>query len=159
MIQIPLAPALKQFWAGRDPREQTLLAICGVIVAAALLYLLAWQPVANAQTRLKNQLPRLQQDLIELQRGIGAVKSQPGNAAPADGDLRSAVQAQLDRYGIKADLQALPQERIKIDVARQKHEDALKLIAALERSAGLHVEQAQLGGTNGMVQLSLTVGR
>ncbi|SMC24732.1 Type II secretory pathway, component PulM [Andreprevotia lacus DSM 23236] len=146
------------YWQARNEREQRMLTLCGVVVALFVLYAGLWQPLSKAQASQQQQLPRLQQSLIELQQGITALKGQPATGGN-DGDLRTTVQAQLDRYGIKADLQVLPQERIKLQAGQLDTDKALKLIAALERGAGLHLEESHLSGNAGQLQLSMTVGR
>ncbi|KAF0814389.1 hypothetical protein IGB42_01290 [Andreprevotia sp. IGB-42] len=155
--------ALKQtlltFWQARDTRERQMLIACALVLLVAFAYGVLWQPLANAQDKLKRQLPQQQRNLIELQQGIALLKTQGGGSQNNDGDLRSTVQAQLDRYGIKADLQALPQEKLKLAAGQLDGAKALQLITALERGAGLRLEETRLAGVAGQLQLSMIVGR
>ena len=144
------------FWQARNPREQHMLLVAAITLTAFIAYVALWHPLSNSQAHLREQLPRMQQDLVTLQQGITALKGQSGHSV-ADGDLRSTVQAQLDRYGVKADIHPLPQDQLKLEASRLPTDKALKLIAALEHGTGLHIAAAQMSGQNGEVQLTLTV--
>ncbi|WP_200918107.1 type II secretion system protein GspM [Jeongeupia sp. HS-3] len=150
--------ALHTWWRGREPRERIILASGGVIVLAALLYGGVWQPLSSASAKLTRQLPKLQSDLADLQRGVTELKqSGARRPAPAPGEIRQHVQATLDALQLSADLQALPGEQVRIVISRLPFEQVLALLGALENDQNLHIVRADIRGQDGSAQLELVV--
>jgi len=74
------------FWAERRPREQALLSALAIFVIAALLAQLLWSS-HQARVRLKDQVPRLRQQLETMQRKtseLQQLRTQPQSPVVAD---------------------------------------------------------------------------
>ncbi|GAA5785915.1 hypothetical protein GCM10007860_13860 [Chitiniphilus shinanonensis] len=157
----PFVQRLRQFWLQRNPRERLFLAACGTVIAVALFYALLWQPAVDGRARLQKQLPRLEADLAEMQRQIALLKGAPAAGAAAEGDLRSAVQAVTGAVGIKADLRALPGQRVAVDAPDLPFPQVLELLSAVRRDAGARIVKldAKATGAPGRVSLNLEVQR
>ncbi|TJZ73786.1 type II secretion system protein GspM [Chitiniphilus eburneus] len=157
----PALHRLRQFWLQRNPRERRFLALCGTVIAVALFYALLWQPAVEGRARLQKQLPRLEADLAEMQRQIALLKGTPAVGSAIGGDLRSAVQAVVSAAGIKADLRALPDQRVAVDAPDLPFPQVLELLSAVRRDSGAHVVKFETKATGqpGRVSLNLEVQR
>lgn len=61
--------AIKNYWAGLEPREQRLMKLGGPVILLLALYLLVWEPLQNRQTpstALQQPDSRLLSDLRNL---------------------------------------------------------------------------------------------
>ena len=84
---------LRNFWAGRQPREKTFLIALGAFIVVALFAQLLWSS-HDARDRLKKRIPHLQQQVETLQRkaaDLQVLKSQPPSAAPVEGGVLLAM--------------------------------------------------------------------
>ncbi|AOX99781.1 hypothetical protein BJP62_04500 [Jeongeupia sp. USM3] len=140
------------------PRERAMLA-GGACVAVAALYVGSWQSLSDTSARLARQLPRLESELAELQRGVAEFRRSgaPTATAPKPGELRQHVQAALDAHQINAELQALPGEQLKINLSSVAFGQVLALLGALENDQGLRIVRADIRGDKGTVQAELQV--
>lgn len=78
--------SFRAFWAERRPREQALLSALAIFVIAALLAQLLWSS-HQARVRLKDQVPRLRQQLETMQRKtseLQQLRTQPQSPVAAD---------------------------------------------------------------------------
>ena len=85
------------FWRRRSTSERTAIAAGSLLAAAALLYVLLWEPGMAARRSLSTALPRLRAQLADmrLQREeIMALRRQIDTAA-SRGDLQALLQASL----------------------------------------------------------------
>lgn len=150
----------KEFWQLRNPRERIYLTVCAGFVAIALLWAGVWQPLSEANAKLRKQVPQMQLQLAELQRQLAQVKATPASPGRS-GDFRSAIQASLDAQNTSADIQVLSAEKIQIKIARIRFAEALPLLAALRSETGSRITSLQISGQehNGLVQLSAQAER
>lgn len=74
---------LKDFLGSRTTRERRIIAAGLVLVLAAALYALFWEPGITATRRLSAQLPRMRADVEEMrlhQKQIAALRQSVGTA-------------------------------------------------------------------------------
>jgi type II secretory pathway component PulM len=106
-----------QWWRLRSRREQMLLAAAAALVAFALLWLLAWQPLTHDADRLTRQLAIDRAALAEARlRGdeIAGLAQKPPSAPVAD--PRAALEGVLVRRDLKSTAMAV--ERVDNDRIR-----------------------------------------
>lgn len=153
----PYYERLQNFWAGRQPREKTFLIALAVVVAFTLFAQLLWSS-HQARSRLKRELPHLQQQIETLQRkaaNLQALKARPPSAAPVEGDalLATAVSA-AETAGIR---EIAP--RLKLEGPRRLRVRAavpfdrwVQWTAALQRDGQLRLVSCQIraGATEGI---------
>jgi type II secretory pathway component PulM len=92
--------AMVDAWDRASPRERALVAIAATLVTLALLYAIAWQPIARDIARTRDALAR---DRAALAVVRGYVEAPIASAAPASagtGDARAAVVRALAARGI-----------------------------------------------------------
>ena len=149
------------FWLARAPRERAILGAGAVIVLIALLYIVLWEPLVNQRALFDKQLPRLQADLAQMQRDVALIKASGGGAVARSDDLRQAVTASLAQRGIKADIVAQPDSKLKIDAAQAAFSQMLDLVSGLQRETGAHVVSADISSeqNNGIVHFVAVVQR
>jgi general secretion pathway protein M len=97
--------ALKQFWSERAPRERAVLLLGGVLLVAAIVYLVAIEPAWTGIARLERSLPQQRANAAELEAllaEVKALKGRPAIATMSAGDARSALEGSLSRAGLKA---------------------------------------------------------
>ncbi|GGP24683.1 type II secretion system protein GspM [Silvimonas amylolytica] len=149
----------QQFWLARNARERTMLSACAAVITFAILYLGIWQPLVTQRAQLEKRVPQLQSQLAQMQHDLQLLKGGP-TVARTD-DLRQAVSSSLQQHGIKADLQALPDNKIRIDAPQAEFAQVLDLLGALPRETGAHVASFDANGAqnNGIVHFSAVVQR
>ena len=149
------------FWLARAPRERAILGVGAVIVLIALLYIALWEPLVNQRALLDKQLPRLQADLAQMQRDVALIKASGGAGVVRSDDLRQAVTASLAQRGIKADIQAQPDNKLKIDATQAQFAQILDLVSGLQRETGAHAISADMSSeqNNGIVHFIAVVQR
>ena len=94
-------------WDRASPRERVALVAGGVVVAGALLWAFAWQPLARDLAALREQAPRDAATLATARALANDVASLERASAAARGDLRSAVERALAEQGLRAPAVAL----------------------------------------------------
>ncbi|MDR3428909.1 MULTISPECIES: type II secretion system protein M [Silvimonas] len=147
------------FWQARNARERNILAVGGAIVLIAVVYAGIWQPLVTQRAQLNKRVPQLQADLAQMQRGLQLLKG--GSNVVRTDDLRAAVTASLQQHGIKADLQAQPDNKIRIDAPQADFAQVLELVGALPRETGSHVVTFDANGAqnDGVVHFTAVVQR
>ena len=112
-----LLEQFKAFWAGRQPRERTLLVSLAAFLIIALVAQLLWTS-HQARVRLRKQVPMLIQQVGELQRkasDLQRLKTDPATPTPADGNaLLATAIAAANTAGMP---EAAPQ--LKLESARR----------------------------------------
>lgn len=97
--------ALKQFWAERAPRERSVLLVGGVLLLAAIAYLILVEPAWTGIARLEKSLPQQRANAAELEAllaEVKALKARPAVATMSATDARGALEGSLTKAGIKA---------------------------------------------------------
>jgi general secretion pathway protein M len=98
---------VRQWWLGLARRERVLVAGAASVVVTALVYLLAVEPAWLMRTRALQSLPRLQEQLSELEALREEVRllRQQGFGTQSAEALRNAAQSSLERTGLTAAIQ------------------------------------------------------
>lgn len=85
------------FWTARNPREQTLLAVGGALLALTIGYSVLWEPAAEGRERLQKSLPQLRAELAEMETLAQEARGLSASPAPA---LRGEALVQALRDGL-----------------------------------------------------------
>lgn len=126
---------LRKAWESRAPRERTVLAALGVVLAAALLVSLV-QTASHSRSRLRPsvmalqaQLARLDQQATEIER----LRASPP-VAVSQSDLRSLVQAQIGAELSRAlvRIEAQDPDQVEVVFGAVAFSDWLNWIAGLK---------------------------
>lgn len=142
-----MSGALRRFWAARDRRERVILAAGGVLLAVALLYVYAWQPVVRERTRLEASLPTLRVQLQEMR--AGAQEAEALKRVPKLATL--SIDAAMRQAGTEAALSATAAQTAIIDAAHTRvtmqavsFEQWLRWITALQAHYRVRVESCRI---------------
>ena len=65
---------MRDWWLSRQPRERLILILGGLLVVAALLYLLVWEPLARERTNLANRVKAQGKTLVWMRHASEEVK-------------------------------------------------------------------------------------
>lgn len=105
--------ALREWWLGLARRERAMTAAAAGFALLALLYLVAVEPAWKARARLESDLPRLREQVAEIEslaREAKLLKSR-GVAAESAGAAKSALEQSLARANLGAVRIAVIDER------------------------------------------------
>lgn len=83
----PLVDKLRLWWEGRTVREQRMLAVMAVLVAATLVWLLVIRPVWMWREAAAEHRAQAQSDLVEVRAGLRRL-------TPASGAVKASIDAQ-----------------------------------------------------------------
>jgi general secretion pathway protein M len=135
--------ALRSFWSERAPRERAWLAVGGLVVAAALIYLLLIEPAWQGTRKLERSLPATRAQSAELAALLAQareLRERPQSALPAAGDARAALEASLKRAGLKpARLTVGAEGDLQLAFAKVDYASWSRWLAEAERENGLRV--------------------
>ena len=94
---------LAQWWSLRTPPERIFVALGGTVLALALLWLVAWDPMQRDIERLSRRLGEQRIALAEARRESDAIAGLARNAPAANpADPRAAIEAALARQNLKS---------------------------------------------------------
>jgi len=105
---------MKDWWMGLELRERRMLSAAAIVVAAALLYALAWKPLHTAVTHTQEQVKDMRSELAWMNRAARLLES--GGRKPAaqvtklDGSLLDVIDQVTHAQGIGKDTVALSQK-------------------------------------------------
>lgn len=147
---------LRDFWAARKPRERIFLAVMALVIIGAALIQGLWS-AHQARERLREQVPRLREQVEIMQRQAGEIRqlqAGPASRPPEGAVLAAAAEAAARGAGL-----ALSAGDIRLEGPRQLHVRAevpfdawLAWLAILQRDVRLRlirgeIEAAQAPGT------------
>ena len=117
--------AMREYWAKLTERERLILGGGAAFLILALLYLLLWQPLLDARTRLAKLLPRQQQTLQTAQLG--------GAPAAAMLDVEQVLAQAGGASGIvPANKQTLSPQRVKLSFEAVSFSQWLNFAGAMQ---------------------------
>ncbi len=94
---------LRSFWHQRNARERRVLAVGGMVLALALLWLVGVEPALDARERWRKDLPQLRADAAQVQSLSQQLATAPPRAAnPATAVDKASLDASLTAQGLKA---------------------------------------------------------
>lgn len=154
-----------QWWELRSANERRVAAAAALAIAAALFWLLIWQPLVRDSERMAHRLPTDQAALADARRQSNAIaglaRAAPG---PVASDPRAALDPVLAAQNLRVAATAI--ERIDNDRVRVTFDtigfDALTaLLDALQRDA--HLRAVEVVATArveaGLVRADVTLTR
>ena len=157
--------AMLRWWQLRSANEQRVLALATVAIAAALLWLLALQPLVRDSERLAHRLPADRAALVEARRQADAIaglaRAAPG---PVANDPRAALDPVLAAQNLKTAATAIERidnDRIRVTFDTISFDTLSTLLDALQRDA--HLRAVEVVATarveTGLVRADLTLTR
>jgi len=158
-----LKAAIAAFWAKRSARERTVLLAAAVLVLAAMLYSLLWEPGQAARKSLSATLPRLraqvedmrrqQKEILQLRKKLGAESSR--------GDLKALLQASVARTSFAKAVErseSLSGNKVLVQAGPPPFDAWLEWIEVLQRELGVRVDTCRITALDkpGLVRVEVT---
>jgi type II secretory pathway component PulM len=153
-----------QWWSLRSGRERIALVLVGGVVAFALLWWLAWQPLQRDSERLARELVQQRATLADARRQADEIAGLARNApAPPAGDARAAIESALARQGLKPSgaIERIEGERWRMTLDAIAFDGLTSLLDALQREAGVRATEVSVTGRvePGQVRAEVTLAR
>ncbi len=132
--------SLLRFWSERAPREKAILAAGGIVVLAALIYLILIEPAWTGIARLERGLPATRAQAAQLQSllgEVGALKARPQVATLSASEVRATIDKTLAAAGMKAArVQAVSESDIQLTFTDVPYAGWTSWLADTERTLG-----------------------
>jgi type II secretory pathway component PulM len=156
---------LLQWWQLRSANERRVSAAATAVIAVALLWLLAWQPLVRDSERMAHRLPVDRAALVDARRQADAIaglaRAAPG---PVANDSRAALDPVLAAQNLKTAATAIDRvdnDRIRVTFDTIGFDTLSALLDALQRDA--HLRAVELVATarveSGLVRADVTLTR
>jgi general secretion pathway protein M len=156
-----LPASIADAWYRASPRERVLLRWGAVVVLLALLYAVAWQPLARDIARVRETLARDRATLDVLRSYAQPQRSAGTTSAPPD--VRAAVERALDAHGLRVTAGApdARDNRVSLVLGAVPFDTLVALLDELSRTDHVRVIEARLTARvdPGTVRAELTLGR
>lgn len=137
--------SLSAFWAARDQRERTMLAVAAAVVLLGLIYALLFDPALSGRERLNKNLPLLRQQVAQLQAlSKEATSLTATSAAPVTVISKESIEAALARKGLKPQSVVLSGDVVKVQLAASSFADTLNWLVEMQKTARLSVSEANI---------------
>lgn len=160
--------SLKNWFDGLEPRERWMVSLCGVVVAATLLYVLVVDPYLAHRQQLTEQVAQKRELLAWMQDAkaeIRALESQGRETSAGSGEsLFSVVDRTAKEAGLGNSLRQITPDgdsavRVRLDTARFDY--MLQWLGRLEQAHGVSVTRVTFDRTSepGRVNVSMTLER
>ncbi len=143
---------MRDWWLSRQPRERLTLMLGGVLVVAALLYLLVWEPLARERTNLANRVKAQGNALVWMRQASEQVKqlrSQSPNFTKkaSQSSLMSIVGSSAKRAKIRKPIQRIEPEGkdgVKLWIENVNFDSLVRWLGEMERRHGVLVKRATI---------------
>ena len=149
-------------WDGASPRERLLLRWGALIVMLAVLYAIAWQPLARDIARTRESLGRDRATLATLQRYAQPQRTTGIVEAPST-DARAAVERALEARGLRAAASQIDvrDNRVSVLLGAVPFDALVALLDDLAKTDRLRVIEARVTARvePGTVRAELALGR
>ena len=155
---------MKEWFTGLALRERTMVSIAAVVVVLALVYAVAWGPLASSVSRLQQSVEE-QQALKQWMQQSAAEVNQLRGAAGSSDDHRSLL-AVVDQTSKQSQLgpavkriEPDGQELVRVSLEQASFDDMVTWLGSLQRSFGVGVadvsidRQADSGRVNARITL------
>jgi general secretion pathway protein M len=138
--------AWHQRWDALAPRERLLLAAGAFVVAAVLLYVLAWEPLAQSRDTLRTQVQAAENDLAWMRAAAPRVRDRnAGTPAPLARDGRSLL-ARADAGAREAGhanaflrVEPVSDHQVRVSFQGAGFDPLMRWVEALSANGGLRV--------------------
>jgi len=157
--------ALAQWWQLRSGSERHVLIAVGAVVALALAWLIAWQPLERDSERLTRRLASDRAALADARRASDEIAGLArAAAAPIAPDPRAALDSALAAQNLKTAagaIERLDDDRVRVTLDRIGFDALTALLDALQRDARLRAVEvvATARVEPGLVRADLTLTR
>jgi len=155
--------ALPRWWQLRSPGERMLLVVAGLLAVAALLWLIAWQPLTRDTDRLVRQVASERAMLADARRRADEIAGLARNApSVATTDPRAALDTALAQRNLKgATVERVDNERLRLTIDTIGFDTLPAFLDALQREARLRAVEvvATARVEPGQVRADLTLAR
>jgi general secretion pathway protein M len=147
-------------WLGRTEQERKFLSIGGLVVGAALFFMIFIGPALNGRAQLKKSIPTLRQDAATMQAlalEAGALAGQ--GAVQVTPMTREALMASLSASGITPTSLTVTGEFAKLDLAAVPFANLAGWLDAQRREHRISVQEAIVTAQTpaGQVDASITL--
>jgi len=142
----------REFWMAREPREQWILGVGGLVLLITLLYAGLWQPTANSLAELEAEVESRQELVAWLRSSAAearALREARGGSLPS-GPLQDRVEAAAGEAGLDDALARLTGEgagRLRADLEGADFRRAMIWLQGLERRQGIRPVRVRLDRT------------
>ena len=140
--------ALRSRWDALAPRERGLLALGAAFVVGVLLYVLAWEPLAQSREALRLQVQAGETDLAWMRAAAPIVRERAASApAPLVNDGRSLL-ARADASAREAGLgntllqvEPVSNRQVRVRFQGTSFDALMRWVEALSAQGGLRVTE------------------
>lgn len=160
---------MKDWWANLAERERLFLAGAGAVLALALFYLLAWEPLFEAREELEQAVAAQRKTLQWMQEAAGEVRmlrqqAGPGALQGRNRSLLSVLDQTATQAGVRDHIDRMEPEGgngVKLWLDDAPFDPLVRWLERLERHYGVHVTRATIAATDqtGLVDARLTLER
>ena len=154
---------LKQFWQARSARERIVLLAASVLIAAAALYALLWEPGLEARKKLGAALPKLRAQVEDMRAQQKVVLALRKNLAPAgqNADLRGLLRASVERSPHLRSVERIEwraSDQVLVAAAAVDFDRWLEWLHGLQAEFGVRMDSGQISALAepGMVRVEAT---
>lgn len=154
-------------FAALAPRERLLVSVCALVVGAALLYAVVWQPLNATRADLRDALAAeraLAQRLVAARAEVARLRGQTAQPQGANRSLLALVDQSGRAIGLGDGIRGVTpdgDDRARVRLDNVAFDDTVRWIDQLERRYGLAVQAADVSAKSkpGVVEARITVTR
>ena len=137
--------SISEFWAARDARESTMLAVAALTGTLGLAYVLLIDPALTGREQLNKDLPELRQQVAQMQLLSKETAELSGKfATPLIPMSKETIETDLVRNGLKAQSVMLTGDYAKVQLAAVSFGGTLNWLDELQKSARVTVVEANI---------------
>ncbi len=139
--------SLRRWWAGKSRAERRVVLALAALVAAALAWLVVWQPLLRDIAALRVAVPAERAALAAAQQTVDTMAGFARNpAARAAGEPRAELDRLLREQGLRAAVTQLDwqESRARLVFAAVSVDALVGLLEAAQRDAQLRIVEATL---------------
>lgn len=134
-----------KFWAARDARERSMLAVAALVVTFGLAYTVLINPALSGREQLNKSLPVLRQQVAQMRAlsdQAAALSAKP--VTPSMPMSRENIEAALARNGLKAQSVMLSGDFAKIQLSAVSFANTLYWLDDMQKNARLSATDANI---------------
>jgi general secretion pathway protein M len=137
--------SFSEFWAARNAREQSMLAVAALVVTFGLAYAVLIDPALGGREQLNRSLPVLRQQVAQmraLSNQAAALSAKP--VAPPMPMSRENIEAALARNGLKAQSVMLSGDFAKVQLGSVSFANTLYWLDDMQKTSRLSATDANI---------------
>ena len=137
--------AFTEFWAARNERERSLLALAALVVAFGLVYSVLIDPALTGREQLNRDLPVLRQQVAQLRAMAKQAEQLSATpVVPPAAMTREGIETALARNGLKAQDVLLNGDFAKVQLNSASFASMLFWLDDMQRTTMLTVTDADI---------------